>query len=279
MTPQQLIRRTAELFERAGIPDPTIDSALLLSHITGRPPLNLRLDNDTALSVETLSRFEQLRDRRLDRVPLQYLTREQPFMGHDFYVDERVLIPRPETELLCERAIAALRACASPTPAALDLCCGSGCIAVSMALACPAAHVDAADLSADALAVTRHNAQALGADIGMAQGDLFDAVDGRRYDVIISNPPYIPAGDCLDMQPEVMREPAMALNGGADGLDFYRRIAAGAPARLREQGVVLLEVGFDQAERVAALMEGAGFREIRIHKDYQDISRMVESHL
>ncbi len=277
MTPQALIRETAALFHEAGIPDPAWDSALLLAHITGQLPLNLRMDMDTQLDEATLEQFYALRDRRLRRVPLQYLTHEQSFMGHTFYVDNRVLIPRPETELLVELAIAELRK--RPAPTALDLCSGSGCIAISMALAVPQADIHAADLSTDALAVTRRNAETLGARVALHQGDLFTAVDSLRFDLIISNPPYIPTQDCRTLQTEVMQEPAMALDGGSDGYDFYRRIASEAPAHLTESGVVLLEVGFDQAVAVATLMREAGFRSVSIHKDLQGISRMVEAHL
>ena len=229
------------------------------------------------LTEEELSAFDGLRQQRLQRVPLQYLTHEQPFLGHSFYVDERVLIPRPETELLAERVIEALRR--MDTPAALDLCCGSGCIGVSAALAVPGAQVHMADLSSDALAVTRRNAEALGAHVTLHQGDLFAAVAGLKFDLIVSNPPYIPAGECPELQPEVLREPVMALDGGADGLDFYRRIAREAPLHLTGGGMVFLEVGWDQAEAVCALMREAGFREARAHVDLQGILRMVEARL
>ena len=277
MNPRQLIRETAAQFRQAGIPDPEVDSAALLSHVTGLAALLLRLDTDTALTEAQLSAFDGLRQRRLQRVPLQYLTHEQPFLGHSFYVDERVLIPRPETELLAERVIEALRA--MDAPAALDLCCGSGCIGISAALAVPGAQVHAADLSPDALTVTRRNAEALGANVTLHQGDLFAAVEGLRFDLIVSNPPYIPAGECPALQPEVLREPVMALDGGADGLDFYRRIAREAPLHLTVGGMVFLEVGWDQAEAVCALMREAGFRETTAHKDLQGILRMVEARL
>ncbi|MBP3636783.1 MAG: peptide chain release factor N(5)-glutamine methyltransferase [Clostridia bacterium] len=277
MTPQALIRQTTALFLEAGIPDPAWDSALLLAHLTGKPALNLRLDMDTQLDDDLLAQYIALRDQRLQRVPLQYLTHEQSFMGHTFYVDERVLIPRPETELLTELAIAELRRMAAPT--ALDMCCGSGCISISIALAVPGAQVHAADLSPDALAVTRRNADALGANITLHQGDLFASVEGLRFDLIISNPPYIPTQDCRTLQTEVMQEPGMALDGGADGYDFYRRIALESPAHLNPGGVVLLEVGFDQANHVAELMQQAGFRQTEIHQDLQGIPRMVVAHL
>ena len=133
-----------------------------------------------------------------------------------------------------------------------------------------------ADLSEDALAVTRKNAERLGAQVSLHQGDLWDAVDAKQYQLIVSNPPYIPDADCLALQAEVMREPPMALKGGMDGLDFYRRIAAGLRKHLLPGGVLLLEVGFDQAERVAELLRAAGC-ETACHEDYQDILRMVEA--
>ena len=275
MNPRQLIRETAAQFRQAGIPDPEVDSAALLSHVTGRAPLLLRLDTDTVLTPAELSAFDGLRQQRLRRIPLQYLTQEQSFLGHSFHVDERVLIPRPETELLAERVIGALRGLEAPT--VLDLCCGSGCIGVSVALSVPGAQVHMADLSPGALAVTRRNAEALGAHVTLHQGDLFAAVAGMRFDLIVSNPPYIPAGECPALQPEVLREPVMALDGGADGLDFYRRIAREASLHLTAGGMVFLEVGWDQAETVCALMREAGFREATAHADLQGILRMVEA--
>lgn len=273
MNPRALLKATASAFRNAGIPDPEVDAALLLSHVTGQPPLSLRLDMTTVLSADVLTRFDVLVSRRLTRQPLQYLLNTQPFLGRDFYVDERVLIPRPETELLAERAIAALRE--HPHPIALDLCCGSGALAVSMALEVPGAQVHAADLSPDALAVTAKNAELLGASVTLHQGDLFAAVPEIAFDVIVSNSPYIPSADCLTLQEEVRREPLMALDGGADGLDFYRRIASDAPKFLRPGGVLLLEVGFDQAEAVMALL--ADFADVQAHEDYQHIPRMIEA--
>ena len=138
----------------------------------------------------------------------------------------------------------------------------------------------AADLSEGALAVTGLNADRLGAKVTRHQGDLFAALpEGLRFDVIVSNPPYIPAEDCLALQEEVRREPMMALDGGADGYDFYRRIAADAPAWLRPGGTLLMEVGFDQAARVMALCREAGFSDVAAHEDYQHILRMVEARL
>ena len=276
MNPRALLKATASAFRNAGIPDPEVDAALLLSHVTGQPPLSLRLDMTTAVPDDVLTRFDVLVSRRLTRQPLQYLLHTQPFLGRDFYVDERVLIPRPETELLAERAIAALRE--HPHPIALDLCCGSGALAVSMSLEVPGAQVHAADLSPDALAVTAKNAELLGASVTLHQGDLFAAVPETAFDVIVSNPPYIPSADCLTLQEEVRREPMMALDGGTDGLDFYRRIAREAPARLTARGMLAVEAGDGQAPAVAALFEAAGLCGVEAVSDLYGHARVVRAY-
>ena len=278
MTPRELLKLMAAELTAHGVPDSEVDASLLLSHVTGKNPMNLRLDSWSQVSLADEEAFRALCEKRKTRTPLQYLTGVQSFLGRDFHVDERVLIPRPETELLAERAIAALNA--RPSPAALDMCCGSGCLAVSMALAVPAADVHAADLSEGALAVTVLNAERLHAQVALHQGDLFGSIpEGIRFDVIVSNPPYIPAADCLELQAEVRREPMMALDGGADGYDFYRRIAKASPCFLKEDGVLLMEVGFGQAQGVMELCRAAGFRNVVAHEDYQHIERMVEARL
>lgn len=279
MTPRELLKLMAADMRDAGVPDAEIDASLLLSHITGQNPMNLRLDSWSQVSLADEEKLRALCEKRKTRTPLQYLTGVQSFLGRDFYVDERVLIPRPETELLAERAIALLRE-EKHSPIALDMCCGSGCLAVSMALGDPRAQVHAADLSEGALAVTKLNADRLHARVTLHQGDLFDAVSIHQiYHVIVSNPPYIPAADCLELQEEVRREPLMALDGGTDGYDFYRRIAMDAPWFLWPGGTLLMEVGYGQAERVMALCKDAGLTPIAIHQDYQHIDRMVEARL
>lgn len=279
MTPRELLRQAAAELRIAGVPDAEVDASLLLSHITGINAMNLRLDSFSQVSPEDEAAFRALCERRKTRIPLQYLTGVQSFLGRDFLVDERVLIPRPETELLAERAIALLRSM-NTLPVALDLCCGSGCLAVSMALDAPRAKVHAADLSAGALAVTRENASRLHAQISLHQGDLFDALPARMpFDLIVSNPPYIPSADCLSLQEEVRREPIMALDGGQEGYDFYRRITRDAPHYLRTGGILLMEVGHDQAEGVMGLCQSAGLTPVAVNEDYQHIPRIVEARL
>ena len=279
MTPRELLRQAAAELRIAGVPDAEVDASLLLSHITGINAMNLRLDSFSQVSPEDEAAFRALCERRKTRIPLQYLTGVQSFLGRDFLVDERVLIPRPETEVLAGRATAPRRSL-SAAPVALDLGCGTGCRAVSMALDAPRAKVHAADLSAGALAVTRENASRLHAQISLHQGDLFDALPARMpFDLIVSNPPYIPSADCLSLQEEVRREPIMALDGGQEGYDFYRRITRDAPHYLRTGGILLMEVGHDQAEGVMVLCQSAGLTPVAVHEDYQHIPRIVEARL
>ncbi len=273
MNPRALIRETARRFEALGIPDPLVDAAELLAHVLNRPPLSLRLDSESVLSPEDLEAFDSLTAMRCRRIPLQYILRTQSFLGRSFQVDERVLIPRPETEILALKALEFLKAGMK----VLDLCCGSGCLAVTLALECPGAHVSASDLSPRALEAARENAERLGAEITFFQGDLLLPLLGHTFDLILSNPPYIPDGDWAGLQAEVRAEPTMALLGGTDGLDFYRRIASQAPAFLKRGGTLLLECGDGEAPEAAGLLKNA-FHGIRIHPDLQGLERVVEAH-
>ena len=260
-------------FKRNRFESPELESAYIVSEITSVPYIELPLNRKRRLTESEIRKGRRFLARRLANEPFQYIFGWTQFRFLDLKIGRGALIPRPETELLAERAIAALRE--HPHPIALDLCCGSGALAVSMSLEFPGAQVHAADLSPDALAVPAKNAELLGASVTLHQGDLFAAVPEIAFDVIVSNPPYIPSADCLTLQEEVRREPMMALDGGTDGLDFYRRIASDVPNFLRPGGVLLLEVGFDQAEAVMALL--ADFADVQAHEDYQHIPRMIAS--
>ena len=233
------------------IPDPRLDAEYLLAEILGVPRLQLLVDQRRELTAEETAAFEALIIRREGREPLQYILGSQNFMGFCFRTDSRALIPRYATEALGQAALDAVR----PGSAVLDLCTGTGAIAIALKKLCPRAAVTAADISEDALSLARENARALGADVRFVQGDLFSPVAGERFDVIVSNPPYIPDALRGRLQPEVEREPALALFAGADGLDFYRRIAREAPGHLFSGGWLLLEVGDGEMDAVAALLE------------------------
>ena len=273
MTPRSLLLETAAHFRAAGIPDPETDSALLLSFLTGQAPLSLRLDSDTELSRDILDSFSALSERRLSREPLQYITGEAPFFGRVFQVDSRVLIPRPETEALCAWALEALPA--SGPCRVLDLCCGSGCIGLTLAAERPSLQVTLSDCSRDALDVSAANAARFGLRVSMHRGDLTEGLPQAFFDCVVSNPPYIPSAECGSLQPEVLREPSLALDGGPDGLDFYRRIASGSAEILRPEGILLLELGYGEADAVSGLLASAGFTGIKVRKDFSGLDRMM----
>lgn len=276
-TLRQLAAEGTDILSSAGVPDAKLDSEYLSAEVLQVPRLNLLFSASSPAPEGARETYLALIARRAGREPLQYILGSQPFYGRDFLVRKGVLIPRQDTEAVCETALGVIPK--GRKVRVLDLCCGSGALGVTLALERPLAEVTATDLSPAALACAAENIQRLGAQVTLCAGDLWDAVPGQVFDVIVSNPPYIPAADCLELQEEVRREPLMALDGGADGYDFYRRIAAEAPRFLKDGGVLLLEVGFDQAQGVMALCREAGFREVMAHEDYQHIDRMVEARL
>ena len=211
---------------------------------------------------------------RASRVPLQYLTGKQDFMGLTFHVDERVLIPRQDTETLAELV---LRENPEKNIRLLDLCTGSGCLAVSLAVLGGYEEVDAGDISPDALEVAEENGRRLGGNVHFVESDLFSALDpGKAYDVIVSNPPYIPTEVIEGLEPEVRDyEPRMALDGSGDGLAFYRRLAAESPSHLKPGGRLYLGIGWDQGESVEALLRENGFEDIEVVRDDAGNCRVV----
>ena len=273
MNPRSLLLDTAARFRAAGIPDPETDSALLLSFLTGQAPLSLRLDSDTELSAEILESFSEMAERRLAREPLQYITGEAPFFGRVFQVDSRVLIPRPETEELCAWALETLPV--SDSCRVLDLCCGSGCIGLTLAAERPSLQVTLSDCSRDALDVAAANAARYSLQVSLRCGDLAEGLPPASFDCVVSNPPYIPSAECGVLQPEVLREPSLALDGGADGMDFYRRISDECVRILRPDGILLLELGYGESDAVSSLLAAAGFTGITVRKDFSGIARMM----
>ena len=269
------MQRAADTLQNAGIPDPKTDAALLLAHVTGLERLELSLRGAEELSTEQEQRLSSLLFSRASRRPLQYILGKQGFYGLSFQVDERVLVPRPETETLCEIAIAYLRGL-SGTPRVLDLCTGSGAIAVTLAHECPTIHVTAADVSRDALDVAESNAHKNNVHIRFLQGDFLAPVTGERFHCITCNPPYIESEVCLTLQEEVLQEPLLALDGGADGLDFYRRLAKEGAAHLEPGGLLCMEIGATQGDAVCALLEESrAYRDITVHPDLAGLPRVV----
>ena len=273
-TCRDALRAASGMLAQAGVPDPAVDAAFLLSHVTGTPHLLLRAEGWWELTQSQLDAYQALIDRRCRREPLQYILGTAQFMGVTLRTQPGALIPRNDTETLCEQALARMQG----RERVLDLCTGTGALAIAIALRFPGAQVTAADISADALDVARQNIADTGARVTLRQGDLFAAAAGERFDIIVSNPPYITAEEMADLQPEVCREPALALYGGLDGLDFYRRIAREAPDYLSPGGWLLLEIGSAQAEAVSALL-AERFEALAVYPDMQGLPRAVAAQL
>lgn len=276
-TIESLLRWAVDDFRARGIDNPRLDAELLLGHALGVTRIQLIVDAKRPLAEAELGRMRELVKRRRTREPIAYILGVREFYGRVFRVDRRVLVPRPDTETLVDVALARTRA-VSMCMRALDLCTGSGCVAVTIARERPTGSVFATDRSADALAVARDNAQRLGAyNVALRQGDLFAAVDaGARFDLITSNPPYIASGELASLMPDVRDfEPRLALEGGPDGLTVLRRLIAEAPAHLAPGGVLAVEVGAGEAPDVARLFGDAGLVHVEVARDYGRIERVV----
>lgn len=268
------LRQAAATLEASECPDPHVDSLWIAEDVLNMNRAKLRFEENSDLSDDQLTALNSCLERRIQGEPVQYILNHADFMGLKFYVDHRVLIPRQDTETLVENAIVELQS--RPAPKVLDLCCGSGCIGLSIKSLVPHAKVSLSDISTDALDVAKKNAKALDADVVFRHGDLFDAVKKEKFDLIASNPPYIPAADMAVLQREVRFEPELALAGGEDGLDFYRRICAGASAHLNEGGALLMEVGEGEARDVLSLVqENIDCADSGMIKDLNGIERIV----
>lgn len=263
-------------FEKQQIDAPRLTAEILLGHVLNLTRVKLFMDLDRPLAKEELATYRALIQRRLGFEPTQYLVGFKEFYGRRFSVDARVLIPRSETELLVEGV---LQAIPKDAPArVLDLCTGSGCIAISIAAERPLASVWATDLSPDALAVAKQNAEALGVDgrVTFFRGNLFEPVPtDATFDVIVSNPPYVRLDELPTLQKEVQKEPKLALDGGVDGLVVIRPLVAAAMPRLKAGGTLALEISDDQGAAVKSLLDAAGAVDTRIVKDLARLDRMV----
>lgn len=264
--------------EKAGIGEASLDARLLLEHICGTNRNDLLVHGDREVSAEYGEAYAKAIQRRAERIPLQHITGQQEFMGLTFRVNENVLIPRQDTEILVEEILPHL----TSGVRILDMCTGSGCILISLLHYSLWAEGVGVDLSAKALEVARENAERLLSEervISFVESDLFENVEGK-YDIIVSNPPYIQTEVIKGLMPEVRdHEPMMALDGTEDGLYFYRRIVEESKNFLRKEGRLFFEIGYDQAEPVKNLMEAAGFIDVTVVKDFAGLDRVVHGYL
>lgn len=260
----------------AGIEEAELDARLLLEFVCGTDRNTLLAHGEREVSEEEYGRYNGFIERRAAHVPLQHLTGEQDFMGLTFLVNKDVLVPRQDTEVLVEEVMKQLH----DGMRILDLCTGTGCVLLSLLHYSNDCEGVGVDLSERALAVARENQERLRSDrpemkARFLEGDLFAGLE-ERFDMIVSNPPYIKTDVIDTLMPEVREhEPVMALDGGADGLVFYRRIAGDAGAYLNGGGMLFFEIGCEQAEDVRSIMEAAGFREVEVVKDFAGLDRVV----
>lgn len=271
----EILKETADFFAKRGLDNARLQAELLLAAVLGLQRLDLYLQFDKILTPAEVDAYRDHVRRRLQGEPVQHITGTAGFRRLDLQVNSAVLIPRPETELVVEAALACLQDAAEPR--VLDLGCGSGAIALAIAQECAAARVWAVDISAEALELAQANAARhdLQERVEWGQGDLFEAVEGQHFQLIVSNPPYIPTADIAVLEPEVREyEPHLALDGGGDGLDYYRRIAAEARDRLTPDGALVLEIGVGQAEEVSALFAD-GWQGLQVQPDLAGIPRVV----
>lgn len=271
LTLQTLYREGQIQLKDSGIEEYQLDAWYLLEYVTGISKASYYGDPNRELSAAQAEEYRKCIEKRSERIPLQHITGVQEFMGHEFFVNEHVLIPRQDTEILVEHALDKVE----DGKKVLDMCTGSGCILLSI-LKRYQVQGTGADISSEALQVAERNRKHLALpQVEWLQSDLFEKIE-EKYDVIVSNPPYIQTGVIESLQEEVrLHDPYIALDGKKDGLYFYRRIIEDAKAYLEDGGWLLFEIGYDQAEPVTRLMEQAGYSEIHVKKDLSGLDRVA----
>lgn len=272
MTYRQLYEYGVERLEEAGIGEAKLDARLLLEYICHTDRNTLLVHGDSERNEMEEQFYRMCIEKRATRIPLQHITGEQEFMGLTFRVNQHTLIPRQDTEILVEEGMRHMY----DGMRILDMCTGSGCILLSLLKYSNECEGMGVDISEEALKVAKENAQRLGLKAEFIQGDLFEPVPEKKFDMIVSNPPYIETAVIETLMPEVREhEPMQALDGMEDGLFFYRKIVEKAPAFLTKGGWLLFEIGYNQGEAVSKLMTEQGFKEVEVVKDYAGLDRVV----
>lgn len=278
-TIEQLLVEGKRLLKDAHIETWALDAEVLLSHILSFSRVQLFTNSKDKLLEEQEIKFKEFIYKRLQGTPIQYLTNEQEFMSLPFYVNESVLIPRQDTEILVETALNLINK--EKETQILDLCTGSGCIGISMAYYAPYSNIIGIDISDSALKVAEYNAKINGVNdrISFVKSNLFNEVPNSlkgKLDMIISNPPYIPTKDIKMLMKEVREhEPSIALDGGQDGLDFYKLIIKDGKEYLKSGAILIFEIGYNQGKIVSQVLKSSGFKEVEIKKDLAGLDRVV----
>lgn len=271
MTAGELLCWGEKQLLKAEIQDAQIDAWYLMEYSFPTDRVSFLMNRSQTVLEEQRERYEELIKKRAEHIPLQYLTGVQEFMGYSFRVNENVLIPRQDTEILVEE----VRKTADGKKV-LDMCTGSGCIIISLQKLSKLKKAFGADISGKALDVAGENAKLLEAEVTFIESDLFQNIEGK-YDIIVSNPPYIESAEVDELMPEVREhEPRIALDGTEDGLWFYRKIIGEAEHYLTENGELFFEIGYNQGQAVKQLMLEKGYREVKIIKDLSGLDRVVK---
>ena len=278
----EILDAAKELFTKAGMESPGVEARVLLAGLLKCSRTSLILHLDDMVDEDTVKTYFEWIQRRLKREPAAYIIGLKNFMGFDFEVDPSVLVPRPETELLVEDALMEIRDRDLLEPKILDVGTGSGCIAISLARLLPEAEITGIDIDERALAVARKNADSLGTNVSLIQGDLMSGMPSiweGGFDMILSNPPYIASSDLSRLEPEISYEPRLALDGGTDGLLLLGRLIKQSAGFLKPHGLLALEIGHDQGERVEDILGANGFENISVIKDYGGFDRIAKGTL
>ncbi|MGM0369941.1 MAG: peptide chain release factor N(5)-glutamine methyltransferase [Bacillota bacterium] len=274
---KEILDKTVDFFKKADIAQPRLDAEVLLADLLGMERINLYVNFDRPLKKEEVDQYRELILKRKQGIPVAYLVAKKEFMGLDFQVSDDVLIPRPETEHLVEIILERIANSDLEQLEIADIGTGSGAIIISIAkLAEKSIKGLGIDISEASLKVAQENAKRLAVNeqVEFKQGDLLTPIE-EKMDIIVSNPPYIPSDEMDDLQQEVQQEPDLALDGGSDGLDYYRKITKGAKDKLKQDGLLVFEVGIKQSQEVATLLKKSGYSNIKVREDYSEIERVV----
>jgi release factor glutamine methyltransferase len=279
VTVLEAIQKSAEFLAKKGVESPRLQTELLLAHLLKMPRMKLYLNFDRVLIPAEIDALREFVKRRGQREPLQHIVGSTSFCGYEIIVNRHALVPRPETEILAELGWNFLVTRHSPPVTALDFGTGTGCIAIALAAKCPDVKIAAVDISVEALALAKENTgrNDVTERIEFLHGDGFAAIAAdSKFDLIISNPPYIPSAEIATLQPEVRDfDPRAALDGGADGMDFYRKLAAEAKSFLKPDGKIMLEFGDGQADAICKIFENEKWIVEAVKEDYSQRARIL----
>lgn len=267
---KEILLKSNIILKENNIKDSIIKTRILLSHLLNKNKEYLLIHDEEDLSKEIEEKFFLNLEKIKNNYPIQYITNKQEFMGFEFFVNENVLIPQPDTEILVEEVISII----NKENKILDLCTGSGAIGISIGKIKPNMQIYLSDISEKALEVARKNSEKLEVKTNIIKSNLFENIN-EKFDIIVSNPPYIETEVIKKLDKEVQTEPVLALDGGEDGLDFYRKIAKEAKNYLIENGILALEIGYNQKLAIIEILQNEGYKNIYSKRDYGDNDRIV----